>query len=413
MPEAPSALFSPLRVGPITLRNRFIKAATNEGMAKRGQVTKGLALFHERIAEGGAALSTLAYCATSPDGRTFPDQVSMNDDAVTDLRVLTAGVHRHGAAACAQLTHAGCFTYLPPALMRDPVPLSSSGGFNKVGVLSGRWMKKAMSTEDMTRMTDEFVRAAQLARESGFDAVELHMGHGYLLSQFVSRLYNHRRDAYGGPIARRMRFPNEVLAKVLDAVGKDMAVIVKFSMTDAAPGGNRIEDGLEIARTIERAGAHMAVLSNGMNVESVTAMFGAPLPTPDYSKIQNKIVALGLRWQKLTAPKLGPFRESYLRENALAIRKAVAMPLAYIGGVQSRAAAEQALADGFEAIALGRALVHDPAFVRKLESGAVAKSGCTACNQCVTMMYSPGGTACVMGKGMDPKLNKIRAGAME
>ena len=105
------------------------------------------------------------------------------------------------------------------------------------------------------------------------------------------------------------------------------------------------------------------------------------------------------------------FRENYLRELALRVRSSVNMPLAYLGGVQSLDGAQQAMTDGFECIALGRALVFDPAFVNKLQSGEVAKSGCTACNRCVTMMYSPNGTFCVEGKPGDAKLNIVKAGA--
>lgn len=400
--------FSPLQIGPLTMRNRFIKAATNEGMAKGGVVSKGLARFHEKVAEGGAALTTVAYCATSKDGRTFVDQATLDDESVPDFLALTDAVHRHGAAASAQITHAGSFTFLDKQTLRTNKPLSSSGGFNKVGVMSGRYFKKKMDEAEIAAMTEEFVAAARRAREAGFDAVELHMGHGYLLSQFVSKLYNKRRDQYGGSIEKRMNFPSEVLRRVLDAVGKDLAVIVKFSMTDG-PKGNTIEDGIAVARRLDADGAHLAVLSNGMNVESIEAMFGSSLPKTG-ARPSNPVMRLGMFLQSLTAPPEVQFRENYLRELALKIRESVSMPLAYLGGVQSREGVEQAMADGFEAIALGRALIYDPAFVNKLREGAIDHSGCTACNRCVTMMYTPGGTSCVLTEDApDPELNTIGA----
>jgi 2,4-dienoyl-CoA reductase (NADPH2) len=259
-------------------------------------------------------------------------------------------------------------------------------------------------------MTHEFVAAAKQAREGGFDAIELHMGHGYLLSQFLSKIYNKRWDAYGGTIEKRLKFPREVLGRVLDAVGKDMAVIVKYSMTDGGKG-NSIEDGVAIAKAIEADGAHLAVLSNGLNVESITAMFGSSFPQSNRGTVGNPIIALGMWLQSLTEPKNVVFRENYLRELALKVRESVDMPLAYLGGVQSLDGAQQAMADGFECIALGRALVFDPGFVNKLQSGEVAKSACTACNRCVTMMYTPNGTFCVEGKASDAKLNFVKAGA--
>lgn len=403
--------FEPLRLGPLTLRNRFIKAATNEGMAKGGVVTKGLARFHERMAEGGVAMTTVAYCATSLDGRTFVDQTTLDDASVGDFRALTDAVHRHGAAAAAQITHAGCFTFLSKDALRISRPLSASGGFNKVGVMSNRWLKKRMNRDDMDAMTAEFVTAARRAREAGFDAVELHMGHGYLLSQFISKFYNRRWDAYGGAIEKRVRFPAEVLGRVLDAVGKDLAVVVKFSMTDGKAGGNTIEDGMAVARAIEAQGAHMAVLSNGMNVESITAMFGSPFPKANRAAAANPIIRIGMAIQKLGEPKGVVFRPNYLRELALQVRGAVRMPLAYLGGVQSLDGARLALSDGFDAVALGRILVHDPSIINQFRDGAATESGCNACNRCVSMMYTPGGTSCVLTGPADAALNRIPAGA--
>ncbi len=402
--------FDPVRVGPLTLRNRFIKAATNEGMAKQGVVTKGLSLFHERMAKGGAALTTVAYCATSMDGRTFVDQVTMTRENLPDLKAMTDAVHKHGGAISAQLTHAGSFTFLDKEQLSASRPLSSSGGFNKVGVISNRFFKKAMNRAEMDAMAAQFVAAARLAREAGFDAVELHMGHGYLLSQFVSPLYNKRRDEYGGTIEKRMKFPNEVLSRVLDAVGKDLAVLVKYSMTDGAKGGNTIREGIEVAKSLEKTGAHMAVLSNGLNVESITAMFGSSLP-PSGAKPSNPLIRLAMALQKLTAPRDVVFQENYLRDNALKIRAATDMPLAYLGGAKSSEGVAEVMDDGFDAVAMGRALIYDPQIINRWQCGVIETSGCTACNHCVTMMYLPAGTHCVLTGSQDPDLNQIPAGA--
>lgn len=402
--------FEPLKVGPLTLRNRFIKAATNEGMAKKGVVTKGLAKFHRDIAAGGAAMSVVAYCATSLDGRTFVDQATLNQESLKDFKVLTDGVHDEGAAACAQITHAGCFTFLPRGELTTK-PMSASGGFNKAGVMTGRFTKQKMSRDDMDQVANEFVEAAKNARECGFDAVEIHMGHGYLLSQFVSKFYNKRWDKYGGKIENRMRFPQEVLSKVLDAVGKDLAVTVKYSMTDGRSGGNTIEDGVKVAKILEETGAHMVVLSNGMNIESISAMFGSSLPAEVSQPPKNPIIRLGMQWQKISEFKRVEFKELYSMERAKKIRQAVSMPLCYLGGAQTKDNIDEVMAEGFEAIAMGRALIYDPAYVKRLHNGSVTESGCTACNQCVTLMYTPGGTGCVLKELPDGELNKHAASA--
>jgi 2,4-dienoyl-CoA reductase-like NADH-dependent reductase (Old Yellow Enzyme family) len=399
--------FTPLRIGPLTLRNRFIKSATNEGSAKGGTASKRLVQFHEAIAAGGVGMTTVAYCAVAPDGRTFVDQVTLDRAQVPHLRVLTEAVHRHNAAASAQITHGGCFTFVPP--QDTPRPLSASGGFNKVGIMSGQWRRQAMTAADMERIAGEFVRGAQLAREAGFDAVEIHMGHGYLLSQFLSPLYNRRRDAYGGDVRGRARFPVQVLERVLEAVGKDMAVVCKISVTEGTRGGNTAEDGAEIARLLESAGAHLLVLSAGLNIESITTMFGSSFPKENRTQVGNPIVALAMLIQQFTEPKNVQFHELYQLENSRKARAATKMPLAYLGGVKSLANVGQLMAEGFDAITLGRVLIHQADFVDALASGRILTSGCTSCNRCVAMMYTPGGTSCVLGTPGDATLNATPA----
>ncbi len=404
--------FTPIQIGPLKLKNRFIKAATNEGMCKNGVISKGLANFHEEMAKGGAAMTTVAYCATSRDGQTFVDQAHLSEDTVTDFKALTDAVHKHGAAAQAQITHAGSFTFLPKEFS-SAKPISAMGGFNKFGVLTGRYTKKKMDRADMDRVADEFVQAAIHAKEAGFDAVEIHMGHGYLLAQFITPLYNTRKDAYGGSIQNRMKFPAEVLSKVLDAVGNEMAVTVKYSQTDGKPEGNQIEDGIEIAKILQSTGAHMAQLSNGLNVESISTMFGNPLPATS-AKPKNLIVRLGMAMQKKSKEPDREFAPLYSLETARQIREAVDMPLCYLGGAQSLENMDQVFADGFEFVGLGRALIFDPNYINDLKSKAQTTSGCTACNQCVMLMYTPGGTACVDAKGWRghaAELNTIPASA--
>jgi 2,4-dienoyl-CoA reductase-like NADH-dependent reductase (Old Yellow Enzyme family) len=407
MPANQRRAFTPLKIGPLTLRNRFIKSATNEGSARGGTASKRLVQFHEAIAAGGVGMTTVAYCAVARDGRTFVDQVTLDAAQVPHLKVLTEAVHRHGAAASAQITHGGCFTFVPP--QDSPRPLSASGGFNKVGIMSGQWLRQAMTPADMERVAGEFVRGAKLAREAGFDAVEIHMGHGYLLSQFLSPLYNRRRDAYGGNVRGRARFPVQVLERVLDAVGKQMAVVCKISVTEGTRGGNTAEDGAQIAQLLEAAGAHLLVLSAGLNIESITTMFGSSFPKENRTKVANPVVALAMLIQQFTEPKNVQFHELYQLENSRKARAATKMPLAYLGGVKSLANVGALMDEGFDAITLGRVLIHQADLVDAFASGRVQVSGCTACNRCVAMMYTPGGTSCVLGTPGDAVLNATPA----
>lgn len=398
--------FSPVTIGPLTLKNRFLKAATNEGMSAGGVPSRQLALLHGDLAGGGVALTTVAYCAVSRDGRTLPNQLILEPASLPHFKALTDAVHARGGMASAQITHGGCFTFIRERSTQRP--LSSSGGFNKVGMMSGMFLKQAMNESDMQQVVKDFAQGARLARKAGFDAVEIHMGHGYLLSQFISPLYNKRRDQYGGSLENRLRFPRRVLRAVLDAVGQEMAVICKYSVTEGTRAGNSADDGARIARMLEEEGAHLLVLSAGMNAESITTMFGSSFPKENRVQQKNPVIALAMAIQRMTDPVV-EFHELYLLEHARKVRAAVKMPLAYLGGAKSLSSIEQVMSEGFDMVAMGRALIAEPGYVNKLANGEGRNNRCTACNRCVAMMYTPGGTSCVLGKPGDAALNRVPA----
>lgn len=398
--------FSPVTIGPLTLKNRFLKAATNEGMSAGGVPSRQLAVLHGDLAGGGVALTTVAYCAVSRDGRTLPNQLILEPASLPHFKALTDAVHAQGGMASAQITHGGCFTFIRERASKRP--LSSSGGFNKIGMMSGMFFKQAMTEADMAQVVADFAQGARLAREAGFDAVEIHMGHGYLLSQFISPLYNKRRDQYGGSLENRLRFPRRVLRAVLDAVGREMAVICKYSVTEGTRAGNSADDGARIARMLEEEGAHLLVLSAGMNAESITTMFGSSFPKENRVQQKNPVIALAMAIQRMTDPVV-EFRELYSLEYARKVRAAVKMPLAYLGGAKSLGSIEQVMSEGFDMVAMGRALIAEPGYVNKLANGEGRDNRCTACNRCVAMMYTPGGTSCVLGTPGDAELNRVPA----
>lgn len=403
-----AAAFTPVRIGPLTLRNRIIKAGANEGMTPQGLPTEALVRHHRELAAGGVGMTTVAYAAVADDGLTFSHQLSMRPEQVAHLRVLTDAVHREGAAACLQITHAGSFTTMRHGGSR--VPGSASSGLNAFGMLHGVYFQRAMREADMARVAGQFAAAARLAREAGFDAVEIHMGHGYLLNQFLSPLSNRRRDAFGGSVENRTRFPAAVLRQVKDAVGAELAVCCKLSVSDGVPGGNEPADSAVSARLLEAEGADLLTLSGGRNVESPWALFGSPMPTAQMKAAAPTAVArFGITMLEKRTPRALAFRELYFLEASRVVRRAVRMPLAYIGGVKSIGNVAQLMEEGFDCIALARALIHDPALVANWRSGAVAHSACDSCNGCVARIYDPAGVSCVHGPGNDPALTKIAA----
>lgn len=401
--------FTPLALGPLTLPNRFIRAGANEMMSAGIAPSKSLLRFHERLAKGGVGMTTLAYVAVSPDGRTFANQGVIAPETVADYRAITEAVHRHGTRASAQITHAGSF--VQHRQLSTPRAWSADGGLDKMGLGVGRVLQHAMTRADMDQIIAEFVQAAKLCRDAGFDALEIHMGHGYLLNQFISPLSNHRRDDYGGSAEKRVRFPAEVAAAVKAAVGKDLAVIAKINLHDGVAKGARVEDAIVTAKALERAGVDMLVLSGGRNMESSWALFHSPLPYADLKKIQTSVMGrLQISLLEAMTPKDIRFKPLYFQEAALRVRAEVDCALAYVGGLLSAEDAEALLAQGFEAVVMARALVHEPELINRFREDDQARSHCISCNRCVATMYTPQGLNCpISDTVIDADLNRQTA----
>jgi 2,4-dienoyl-CoA reductase-like NADH-dependent reductase (Old Yellow Enzyme family) len=387
-------LFSPLALGGLQLPNRIIKTATYEGMVVDGLPSASLVRHHVEVARGGVGMTTVAYCAVSPDGRTFENQMVMDERTVPHLRALTDAVHGAGARAMLQLGHAGGFSK-NAGLRGRRGPLGPSFGLNPYGVMKGVPFTFAMRPSDIEATLKDFVRSAVLAREAGFDAVELHAGHGYLLSQFASPHRNRRTDAYGGTREKRMRFACEVVSRVRETLDADTAVFVKMNLDDGVSGGVHADDAVEHARMLEAAGADALVLSGGLVSHSAFYLVRGERPLAEMVEVETNPL------QKLAVASFGrllvkevPFEPMFFLPDALRVRAAVRIPLVLLGGITSLEHMERAMTAGFELIALGRPLIHDPELVTKLKRGELSSSGCTPCNRCITEMDRPGGVCC-------------------
>lgn len=399
--------WEPLQIGPVTLRNAFIKAATNENMSKRGVPTQAMLEHHRTLAEGGVGMSTMAYLAVEKTGRTLADQIWLHSEVLPDLKAVTDAVHQAGGKLAAQITHGGSFvtgTFVPAPLK------SASGGLNAAVLLCGNVFRRAMNLHDMDEMVERFVEGAELCVKAGFDAVEIHMGHGYLLNQFISPLDNRRTDEFGGGPENRVRFPARVLRAVKDAVGDRIAVLAKINVDDGRTRGAHVEDAIVTAKALEEAGADMLVLSGGRNVESNWFTFGSSMNLEAMMQVIGKWTLTGIAVASTakTAPKV-TFKELYFWEYSTQIREAVSMPLAYIGGVKSTANVEQIMAGGFEAVVMGRALLREPDLINRWQTSPKEPSRCDSCNSCLAYIYHPAGTWCIHLPANEPEKNLIPA----
>ena len=363
MTTDPLRSFTPARLAGLELKNRVIKSATFEGMSPGGVPSKRLTDFHRRIATGGVAMTTIAYCTTEADGRISEDMMYLHEDIEAELRNLVSEIKAAGARVSSQMTHCGNFSK-NRKLQRLKRPLGPSRQINLLGLAAGIPFAGAMSLSDIDDFVETYADAAALLKRVGFDATEIHFGHGYGLSQFISPKTNRRTDDYGGSFDNRMRLPLRVLDAVRRVVGEDFPILGKISMTDGVKGGVSWEEGLRVAASLDNAGIDALVTSGGTSSFNPMLMFrGNSIVHGMIEMEKNPIARLGLR---LLGPKMFhhyPYKELYFLDAAKRVRDAVKCSVVYIGGCSTLESVEAALSEGFDFVQMGRPLIKDPDFV--------------------------------------------------
>lgn len=380
-----SVIFTPCKIGPIELRNRTIRSAAFENMCRDNRPSQQLFDYHTAVARGGVGMTTVAYASVNRSGVSFDGQLWMREEIIPDLKKLTDAVHEEGAKASIQLGHCGNMTHRRTCGCK---PMGASSGFN----LYSPTFVREMDEYEILDTVRDFGKAVNLAREAGFDCVEIHAGHGYLISQFLSPYTNHRTDIWGGNLENRMRFMKFVIREVMDAALDDMAVVVKINMFDGIKNGIQLDEALLIAKELEKMGVHALVLSAGfVSKAPMEVMRGAmPIKTMAYYMDMWKFwwLKAGLRLLgKIMVPPV-PFKEAYFLETAKVFRENLSMPLIYVGGMISKDKMEEVLNSGFVAFQMARALINDTGFVNKLKNGELTKSECKHSNYCIARMYS-------------------------
>jgi 2,4-dienoyl-CoA reductase-like NADH-dependent reductase (Old Yellow Enzyme family) len=374
-------VFTEFKLGGLTLRNRVVRSAAFEGMSPGGRPSDGLVEYHGRVAAGGTALTTVAYASVSPDGLTYPHQISMAAEGVLPgLRRLTDAVHAGGAAASIQLGHAGYFADRSVTGVR---PMGASRVFNAYGLS----LPRPMTEGDIDTVVDDFGRAARLSLEAGFDAVEIQAGHGYLLSQFISPYTNRRTDRWGGSLENRLRFTAHVIRRVRQVVGPEFPILVKTNMRDGFPGGLGLDEAIEAARRFESEGVDALVLSGGFVSRVPMYIMRGEVPFKEMYEGQTRwIKKTGLLLVGRVMIKQFPFEEGYFLGDARKVREAVSVPIAYVGGLRTLAGMEAVLDEGFDLLAMARPLIMEPDLIERMRRGEASESRCEPCNKCIAAM---------------------------
>ncbi len=377
-------LFTPYKLGRVTLRNRTVRSAAFESMGADYSPTQKLKDYHVSVAAGGIGMTTLAYASVSRSGLSFNSQLWMRPEIVPALKDITDAIHAEGAAASIQLGHCGNMTHISTA---GQIPIGASNGINLYSPTIVRRARRA----ELEQIAADFGRAVRLAHEAGFDCVEIHAGHGYLISQFLSPLTNHRRDEFGGSLDNRMRFMRMCLDEVMrvrDETG--IGVLMKHNMYDGLNCGIQVPESIEIARVIESYGVDGIVLSGGFVSRTPMLVMRGAMPIDVLTHfMKNRALALSIKLFGWMMMRPYPWSECYFLEDAKKFRAALKCPLVYVGGVVSREGAEKVLGAGFDLVQMARCLVAEPAFVRRMETeGPDCRSVCDHTNYCIGRMYS-------------------------
>lgn len=380
-----SEIFTPYKLGPIELRNRTIRSAAFEGMGRNNGPTEELFNYHRAVAKGGIGMTTVAYAAVCRSGISFDSQLWMREEIVPELKKLTDAVHAEGAKASIQLGHCGNMTHRRTC---GQMPIGASSGFN----LYSPTFHRKMNQKDIDEVVKAYGDAVRLAMKAGFDAVEIHAGHGYLISQFLSPYTNHRHDRYGGSLDNRMNFMRECIREVVKAADGKIAVTAKLNTRDGFKGGQEVDELIEVAKELRRLGVDAITLSGGFVSRAPQYVMRGEFPT----KAIAHYLPASQWWLKIclyigswaVCPTV-TFKHLFFMEDALKFKAAMPdYPFIYVGGVTTGEDARKVLENGFPLFQMGRAVLEDTDFVNKLKADENHCSGCEHSNFCIGRMYS-------------------------
>lgn len=344
----------------LTLANRFVRSATWEGMAASdGSPTPALIGKMEELTKGGVGLIITSHAYVSPEGQAVAGQLGVHrDKLIPALQLMSEAVHKLGGKIVMQISHAGCFA-----------SQKSTGRERFVVSDDGKPGGHVITPQDIGNITAAFAAGARRAQAAGFDGVQLHSAHGYLLSQFLSPVFNHRDDEYGGEIKKRARIVREVVQAVRNAVGPDYPVLIKLNCQDFVENGLTLEDSLQVGAMLAQAGVDGIELSGGL----LTSVKLSPS-----------------RPAKPSAPE-----EPYYLNEAREFKKQINIPLILVGGIRSLAMSESIVQNGLaDYIAMSRPFIKDPDLINRWQAGENLISACKSDNRCFRTGFSGNGISC-------------------
>lgn len=362
-----SGVFERGVINGMELANRFVRSATWEGMAgDGGAVTPKLIETMATLATGGVGLIISSHAYVRPEGLASGWQLGIHSDEMIDgLSAMTAAVHESGGKIVAQLAHAGNFA-AEKLIGQPPLVVSDYEGLAKSP-------RREITEQDIRELVDAFANAARRAKSAGFDGVQIHSAHGYLLSQFLSPIYNRRQDEYGGNVGNRARIHLEIYDAIRQVVGEDYPVLIKMNCQDFAEDGLSLEDSVQVAGLLADAGFDAIELSGGL------------LANKERSPCRSGINSVD--------------KEAYFRQEASVFKQKIDIPLILVGGMRSIEVAEQIVEEGVaDYISMSRPLIAEPDLINRWKAGDRSRSFCKSDNLCFRPGIKGDGVYCVTRK---------------
>jgi len=360
-----SKLFEPITIKGVEIKNRFVRSATAERMAtEEGYCTNELIKLYEDLAIGGVGLIVAGHASVQENGRSTFHMTGLHGDGfIPGLQKLTEAVHRFDSKIVLQINHGGRQT--PPQFIGQ-TPVAPS----RLEATDTSAETRALTPEEIEELIDAYGQTARRAREAGYDGVQIHGAHGYMVCQFLSPLTNKRTDKWGGPIENRMRFVMEVYRSCREAAGEDYPIMIKLNCADFLENGYTLEEGCKVARALSDAGIDSIEMSGGVVGGGKGTLNVDNVPIRPNIKI--------------------PDDEAYFIKEAEEFKKHIEVPFMLVGGLRTPALMERMLIEErCEFVSLCRPFIMEPDLVNKIKAGQEDPAGCVSCNLCLTRRTDP------------------------
>ena len=379
------AVFENASLAGIQLKNRIIRSATHEGMAdEKGFPTENLKKLYIRLAKGEVGAIITGYAAIQADGKSSLFAMSMidSDDSIPAYQEITRAVHEYGTPIIMQIAHCGRQTRSKSTGLPTVAPSAIRDTFYSED------MPKELSEDKINQIIDNFVSAIIRVKQAGFDGVQLHLAHGYLLSEFLSSHSNRRKDCWGGPTENKYRIVGEIFKRAKEQVG-DYPILVKMNAHDRRKNGMKIEEAVRIAQLLEKSGCAAIEVSCGVFEDGLYTMRGEKLPADAAMTYTFKYKNLPGPLKTIAKPVLRAFMKQpkplvkYNLDAAIQIKAAVNIPVIVVGGINNIDDINVIIQNhNLDFVSMSRPFIIEPGIVSKFIQGTQTKSKCIMCNYC-------------------------------